>query len=165
MTHQETVSEDTAVEAAGPAEAEQRREGETQGASQASADDRNELLRRAVFAEQALELSRYVQDEALLKRLRKVITGQSEAELTEKLDVLKEVLVHIKERDGNRSDQRGLEEMVADEVKRNLSRLNSASQEVDARVGGPGANEAPTEQETASARLRRLARARGIIIR
>jgi len=106
-------------------------------------DDRAELLRRAVFAEEALELSRYVGDKDLLRRLRGVIGGQSEVELKQKLSVLKEVLAHIKEsQGGDRPTEEGLKEMVASEVHRNLDRLNNAAETVDAAVG-----EAPGEGE------------------
>lgn len=129
-------------------------------------DDRAELLRRAIFAEEALELSRYVQDSDLLHRLRGVISGQSEVELKQKLSVLKEVLAHIKESQGDsRPTQEGFEEIVASEVQRNLDRLNNAAEMVDAAVGRSTGGGALGAKDTAASRLRRLARMRGILIK
>ena len=129
-------------------------------------DDRAELLRRAVFAEEALELSRYVGDKDLLQRLRGVIGGQSEVELKEKLSVLKEVLAHIKESQGReRPTEEGLKEMVASEVHRNLDRLSNAAETVDAAVGQSPGESGPAAKDSAASRLRRLARVRGILIK
>ena len=132
----------------------------------ARSDDRAELLRRAVFAEEALELSRYVGDKDLLQRLRGVIGGQSEVELKEKLSVLKEVLAHIKESQGReRPTEEGLKEMVASEVHRNLDRLSNAAETVDAAVGQSPGESGPAAKDSAAARVRRLARVRGILIK
>ena len=165
MTDQETVEEkveaSAEVEASGE-ETEVNREEVEPGPS----DDRAELLRRAVFAEEALELSRYVGDKDLLQRLRGVITGQSEVELKQKLSVLKEVLAHIKEsQSGDRPTEEGLKEMVASEVHRNLDRLNNAAETVDAAVGQMPGGGSPAAKDSAASRLRRLARVRGILIK
>ncbi|MBN1591695.1 MAG: hypothetical protein JW941_00440 [Candidatus Coatesbacteria bacterium] len=130
-----------------------------------SGAEKAELLRRAVFAEEALELTRYVRDRALLDKLRGVITGGDETELKQKLSVLKEVLAHIKESQGdNRPTGEGIREIVASEVERNLDRLSNATQTVDAAVG-----RSPSEErdgrDSATSRLRRLAGMRGIVIK
>ena len=129
-------------------------------------DDRAELLRRAVFAEEALELSQFVRDRDLLRRLRGVIGGETEVELREKLSVLKEVLTHIKESQGaDRPTEEGIHNLVASEVKRSINRLTNAAEGVDAVVGQPPVASAQSEKEAASSRLRRLANLRGILIK
>ena len=134
--------------------------------ARSSGDDRAELLRRAVFAEEALELSQFVRDKGLLRRLRGVVSGKTEVELKEKLSVLKEVLAHIKESQGaDRPTGEGLQNLVASEVKRSLNRLTNAAEGVDAVVGQPPVASAQSEKETASTRLRRLANLRGILIK
>lgn len=165
MADQDTVEEKAPVgaevEAPGD-ETEAIREEVEPGPS----EDRAELLRRAVFAEEALELSRYVGDKDLLQRLRGVIGGQSEVELKEKLSVLKEVLAHIKESQGpERPTDEGLKEMVASEVHRNLDRLSNAAETVDAAVGQSSGESSSAARDSAASRLRRLARVRGILIK
>ncbi len=165
MADQETVEErveaGAEVEAAAE-ESELNREEVEPGPS----DDRAELLRRAVFAEEALELSRYIGDRNLLQRLRSVIAGQTEVELKQKLSVLKDVLAHIKEsQGGDRPTQESFKEMVASEVQRNLDQLNNAAETVDAAVGQMPGGSSLAVKDSAASRLRRLARVRGILIK
>ena len=134
-------------------------------AAEATGNDRDELLRRAVFAEESLELSRYVTDDGLLKKLRTVITGSSEVELKEKLGVIKEVLAHLKEAEKeDRPTQQSLQSLVSEEVDSKLERIQNASQEVNAAVSG-SRREPKQDEVSASDRLRKLARLRGIFIR
>ncbi|MBN2209543.1 MAG: hypothetical protein JW759_09640 [Candidatus Coatesbacteria bacterium] len=165
MVGEERVDEDVerCVEGAAP-QAGAESDGEEVGLG--SEDDRAELLRRAVFAEESLELSRYVQDKDLLQRLRNVISGQTEVELKQKLSVLKDVLAHMKESSGgDRPTEDGFKEMVASEVQRNLDRLNNAAETVDAAVGQPVDGGGASAKDSAASRLRHLAKARGILIK
>jgi len=125
-----------------------------------------DLLRRAVFAEEALELSHWVKDSELLNRLRSVITGRDEAELKEKIGVLKEVIAHIREQESkSRPSQEDLKELVAREVEENIERLNKAARTVDAAVGERRRESGPKGKLSLAAKLRRLTEARGIIIK
>ncbi|MCD6327959.1 hypothetical protein J7M28_10470 [bacterium] len=152
----EAVSGDDALDEARPLEEESRHD----------ADDRLELLRRAVFAEESLELSHYIKDKEILGRLRDVITGQTEMELKHKLNVLKDVLVHLKDvENDSRPTEEGFEQMVAQEVERNLDRLHKAAESVDAGIVQPRRNSAPSSAESASSRLSRLAKLRGILLK
>lgn len=165
MVDQERVDEEAEKSAEGEApKAGAESDGDKAGLG--AVDDRAELLRRAVFAEEALELSRYVRDKDLLQRLRSVITGQTEVELKQKLSVLKDVLAHIKEsHGGDRPTEEGFKEMVASEVQRNLDRLNNAAETVDAAVGQPAGGGAASAKDSAASRLRHLAKVRGILIK